>query len=386
MELNLGWILLGLPIAFVLGWLASRFDLRQLRLEDRSHPRAYFRGLTYLLNQQQDEAIDAFVEAVQQDPDTTELHFALGDLFRRRGETERAVRVHQHLLARADLGHADRIRAQYALGLDFLKAGLLDHAEEALRALENDPHASDAHLALLTLYERLRDWRQATRVAQTLQQGGQADFSARCMHYLCEQAADALRKGQDTAGARALLEQAITQTPNAARPRIELAQLLRATKLPDQALAQLREVAARCPQDLPLIAGDLVLLAPALGALEAVTALLEQAYAEAPSIDLMDALVAAHTAAGTPAGVARSGYARHMALEASPIAAAHWLTQETWSDPEFGAHLQRSLGRAVEPLARYRCAACGFESQSYFWQCPGCQAWESFPPRRLEEL
>ncbi|MEK9951278.1 MAG: lipopolysaccharide assembly protein LapB, partial [Curvibacter sp.] len=93
MNLDLSWILLGLPVAFVLGWVASRLDLRQLRIENRRNPKAYFRGLNFLLNEQQDQAIDAFIEAVQNDPDTSELHFALGNLFRRRGEYERAVRV-----------------------------------------------------------------------------------------------------------------------------------------------------------------------------------------------------------------------------------------------------------------------------------------------------
>ena len=100
MELDPSWLLVGLPVAFVLGWLASRLDVRQLRIENRTQPKAYFKGLNHLLNEQQDQAIDAFIEAVQQDPDTSELHFALGNLFRRRGEFERAVRVHEHLLDR----------------------------------------------------------------------------------------------------------------------------------------------------------------------------------------------------------------------------------------------------------------------------------------------
>ncbi len=136
MEFDLSWILLGLPIVFALGWIASRLDLRQLRIENRQAPKAYFKGLNYLLNEQQDQAIDAFIEAVQRDPDTSELHFALGNLFRRRGEYERAVRVHEHLLSRADLSQADRDRAQHALAQDFLKAGLLDRAEAALHKLD----------------------------------------------------------------------------------------------------------------------------------------------------------------------------------------------------------------------------------------------------------
>src|SRR6188508_3754965 len=154
MDFDLSWVLWGLPIAFVMGWLASRLDLRQLRIENRQAPKAYFRGLNFLLNEQQDQAIDAFIEAVQQDPDTSDLHFALGNLFRRRGEYERAVRVHQHLLGRADLPKDERVRAQHALAQDYMKAGLFDRAEDAYKALAGTAFEIDARIALLGLYER----------------------------------------------------------------------------------------------------------------------------------------------------------------------------------------------------------------------------------------
>ena len=185
MEFDLSWILLGLPLAFILGWLASRLDLRQIRAENRQAPKAYFKGLNFLLNEQQDKAIDAFIEAVQNDPDTTELHFALGNLFRRRGEYNRAVRVHEHLLSRADLSTSDRERAQHGLAQDFLKAGLLDRAEEALRRLEGTPYETESRLALLAIYERSRDWPLAADIARRMQTAIQGDFSARLAHYLC---------------------------------------------------------------------------------------------------------------------------------------------------------------------------------------------------------
>eukprot|EP01035_Chromulina_nebulosa_P036525 gene36525-49207_t len=147
MDFDPSWLLIGLPIAFVLGWLASRFDIRQLKLENRQAPKAYFRGLNFLLNEQQDQAIDAFIEAVQNDPDTQELHFALGNLFRRRGEYQRAVRVHEHLLGRGDLSRTDRERAQHALAQDFLRAGLLDRAEAALQKLEGTRYENEARLS-----------------------------------------------------------------------------------------------------------------------------------------------------------------------------------------------------------------------------------------------
>ena len=117
------------------------------------------------------------------------MHFALGNLFRRRGEYERAVRVHEHLLARGDLSQDDRHRAQHALALDFLKAGILDHAEDALRKLDGTRFEAEAKLALLANYERSRDWALAAQVAEDLDRVNPGSFSQRLAHYLCEQAA-----------------------------------------------------------------------------------------------------------------------------------------------------------------------------------------------------
>jgi lipopolysaccharide biosynthesis regulator YciM len=203
-EFDLQWLLIGLPVAFALGWLASRFDLKQTQRDSREAPKAYFEGLNLLLNEQTDKAIDAFIEAVQSDPDTTELHFALGSLFRRRGEFERAVRVHEHLLSRADLKGGERARAQHELAQDFMKAGLFDRAEQAYRALDGTSFAAEARLALLSLYERSRDWRQATAVAERLEATGAGSFAARIAHHACELAAEADAAGRaDDAAASA---------------------------------------------------------------------------------------------------------------------------------------------------------------------------------------
>ena len=217
MEFDLQWLLIALPLAFALGWMASRFDLKQLKRERSDAPRAYFKGLNLLLNEQQDKAIDAFIEAVQNDPDTTELHFALGSLFRRRGEFERAVRVHQHLLGRSDLPGGDHDRAQRALAQDYMKAGIFDRAEEAWQALEGTPYDTDARLALLSLYERSRDWVRAAAVAQQLERAGSGSFAARIAHYECEIAEEADARG-DAKLAEAALQRALAAAPHAPRP------------------------------------------------------------------------------------------------------------------------------------------------------------------------
>src|SRR2546427_7787598 len=133
------WWLFGFALFFGLGWLAARIDIKQLLWESRQLPRSYFKGLSFLLNEQPDKAIEAFIEVVKVDPETVELHFALGSLFRRRGETERAIRMHRNLLERPDLGGEQRLHAMVELGQDYLKAGLLDRAEEMFLKLNSSP-------------------------------------------------------------------------------------------------------------------------------------------------------------------------------------------------------------------------------------------------------
>ena len=379
MDLDINLIFFGLPLAFVLGWLASRFDLRQLRMENRSNPKAYFKGLNHLLNEQQDQAIDAFIEAVQRDPDTSELHFALGNLFRRRGEFERAVRVHQHLLDRADISQSDRERAQYDLAMDFVKAGILDRAEDALKPLMGTPLAPQALLALLSIYERSRDWQQAADIAVQLDQSGQGQFAVRRSHYLCELAATQTNSDQ----ASALLLQAIETAPLSARPRIALASLLEQEQRHAKACDQLQELAQLVPATMPLIAASLARLAPLVQRQIGVLTLLQDCYHQSQSLDVLNAIVSLQSDMGQAHG--RELYASHLQKHPSLIAATSLLADASL-DPAQQPQVQRALEHAAKPLRRYRCAACGFEALQHFWHCPGCQAWDSYPPRRIEEL
>ena len=385
MEFDLSLILLALPIVFVLGWVASRFDMRQLRIENRQAPKAYFKGLNFLLNEQQDQAIDAFIEAVQSDPDTSELHFALGNLFRRRGEYERAVRVHQHLLSRGDLSQDDRHRAQHALALDYLKAGLLDRAEEALLKLDGTRFEAQAHLALLANYERSRDWEHAAQIADKLEATGQGSFKGRLSHYLCERAAASMAEN-DLTQAMEHLTQAMHIAPDAPRARMDLARLQNLQGKPALACETLTQTLSTAPSAIGLVAPLLAQYAIASGQGVRTLARLKTLYAHAPSLDVLDAIVALEAASGAPTATAREWYAHHLENEPSLVAAAKWIAGEKLEHEQFHPQVQRALDHAVKPLTRYRCAACGFEAKQHFWQCPGCQTWDSYPARRVEEL
>src|SRR5471032_1797140 len=207
MEYELWW-LLGIPVFFALVWIAARVDIHQLVSESRSLPRNYFNGLSFLLNEQHDKAIDAFIEVVKLDPESVDMHFALGNLFRRRGETERAIRVNQNLLARPDLPVEQQGHAAYELGMDYLKAGLLDRAEETFNGLVETQYAVQARRALLEIYQREKEWRRAIDAAAGLQESGAGARQKEIAQFYCELAQDALVHLQ-TAEAQALLEKAL---------------------------------------------------------------------------------------------------------------------------------------------------------------------------------
>ncbi len=374
-------LLVALPAAFLLGWAASRFDLRQWRRSDRQAPKAYFKGLNLLLNEQTDKAIDAFIEAVQHDPDTSELHFALGSLFRRRGEFERAVRVHEHLLQRADLAPADRERAQHALAQDFMKAGLFDRAEAAFRALAGTPFETEARLALLSLAERSRDWHSAAEVASQLEKSGTGSFSNRLAHYQCELALEADARG-DATTASSLLDKAQALAPQAARPAVQRAQRLAKAGQHDQALVVWDGLRQRNPEAFARLAGDYVACAQAAGQADAAHQALAAMFRQAPGIDLLRALA---TLEGTRPGT--SPWLMDLLRDQPSLSAALELLDTPRADwPDSARQSVRdAVARAARAGQRYRCAACGFEAQRHFWQCPGCLGWDSFPPRHIEE-
>jgi lipopolysaccharide biosynthesis regulator YciM len=382
MDFDLQWLLLALPIAFALGWIGSRIDLRQWKREQKSSPKAYYKGLNLLLNEQQDKAIDAFIEAVQGDPDTTELHFALGNLFRRRGEFERAVRVHQHLMQRADISATERERAQNALAQDYLKAGLFDRAEEAYQGLQGTPFDTEARLALLQLHERARDWRAATDDATRLEASGAGSFAARISHFWCELALEAEAQG-DPAATEAAIQHAREASGGSARPWVQSGQHLARVGKHAEALAMWDELRLRHPGAFTLVAAEYAASAKAASAsasARALAALVAQ-YASQPSSDLLHAIIAIE---GNEQG-ASTRHVEHLKRQPTLSAAAAVLRDRMGGD-ETGLTLATVIEHAAAPMARFRCAACGFEAQRHFWQCPGCLGWDTFPPQRIEEL
>lgn len=398
------WWLIIVPVLFGLGWVAARFDFRQMLSESRNLPDSYFKGLNFLLNEEPDRAIDAFIEVAKLDPETTELHFALGSLFRRRGEIERAIRVHQSLLQREDLPLADRENAQLELAQDFFRAGLLDRAEHGFQAVLHTRHALDALRALIRIYESEHDWPRAIDAVQQLR--GRIDEPVpQLAHYHCERALVYLAaEPADLDGAAQALEaaeNAIRQ--NGGSPASETrVRMLRAQwcglrgDLEGQC-AHLRDVLASAPEYAGLVADALLQCHQALGRGEEGLSLLRAHYARTPTLDLFNAIFRALRAQGgsKPAwAFAREALRAHPSLlgldRLLEVELSHAGDGTPTSDalvPGTDLGLLRSMiHKHSQRLDRYACSQCGFEARRYYWQCPGCNAWETYRPRRLEEI
>src|SRR5919206_5307339 len=378
------WWLLGLPLFFGLGWMAARIDIRQIVTESRALPRSYFKGLNFLLNEQPDKAIEAFIEVVKVDPETIELHFALGSLFRRRGEYDRAIRMHQNLLERAGLPEDQKIIALTELGQDYLKAGILDRAEEVFKKLEASPQGSLARRHLLEIYEQEKDWKRAIDMTRQVE----ADPRELAQYY-CELAASEAAQSRPQE-ARKHLEAALDANRKCVRASLQLGDLEKSAGHLDKAIEHWKRIESQNPAYLALAAQRLFEAHKEAGRAEEGLRLLANYLERYPSLDLLDT-VFQHTleAKGHEEAyrLVRDELRRNPTLlgldrllEAQIIAAG---SPDRRRDLELVRNLVHGHTRR---LARYRCETCGFKARQFYWRCPACGGWGTYPPRPTQGI
>jgi len=387
MEFELWW-LLGIPAFFALGWIAARVDINQLVSESRSLPRGYFKGLNFLLNEQPDKAIDAFIEIVTLDPETADMHFALGNLFRRRGETERAIRIHQNLLARPDLPQEQQVHAEYELGMDYLKAGLLDRAEETFNRLIGTQYAVQARRALLEIFQREKEWPRAIEAALGLQESGAGARQKEIAQFYCELAQDALVHLQPD-DALTLLEKALQTDRKNVRATLLIGDALLSKHDVEGALLTWRRVEQQSVPHVALVAQRLMDGYRAVGRPQEGVNLLKSYLEEASSIDLIEVVFKAVIELD---GVEAAKQLVSVELRRTPtLLGLDKLLEARLMDAPAAVWPELSMVKNLvhgytQKLARYQCSHCGFKARQFYWQCPGCSRWETTPPRRTEEL
>jgi lipopolysaccharide assembly protein B len=372
------WILLGvLFLGGAIGFYASRKPRPSAIGAERLRGN-YLAGLNFLVNEQPDRALEAFLRAAELDGDTVETHFALGSLYRRRGEVDRAIKIHQNIATRESLEPTQREQAGFALAQDYLKAGMLDRAERILEPLaESGTHRMAAMRKLIRIYEQEQEWTRAIEVFRELEKSGRAPQESAIAHYYCELA--------EAARGRGALEEARghLRAARAERRRFPRGALVRADIAIEQrdfALAE-RLLAAVLAQDASL-------------AIEVVPRLVRLARADGNGGEE----AVGRVVAGRADAANEIGFAAIMAdaLDFPPLEER---VRACLAQDEAISGLVRAIGRdpasldarAVQDIAavlrrlaattpRYRCATCGFSSIDHFWQCPACKSWDSQRP------
>ena len=389
------WWLFALPIVFALGWVGARWDMRlekrENEIERLAQQKSTFKGLNLLLNEEPDKAIDALVQIAQLDPETTELHFALGSLFRRRGETERAIRVHQHLANREDLPSRHRDHAAYELGRDFLRAGLLDRAETSLNRVSGDSkYGIPAKESLLEMYQVEKDWAKAIISSNELEVLQGKSRQKEIAHFNCELAEEALRR-KDIATAERHIDLAMQSVLNHPRATILRGDCFVAQNQLEKAIATWSLIAQNHPAYLALVADRWIDVHKALSKADEGLQVLVEALKTQAGGELLD-ITFKHVMAlrGVPQAEAlMNEVMRHtpslsaMALRVQARLTLAEVAQNDKAAQEFKASYGL-LKQRTNTLARYTCGNCGFRARRFYWQCPGCNHWESYSPRRGE--
>lgn len=373
------WWLLVLPIFFGLGWVAARIDISQLLIETRKLPASYFRGLNFLISEQPDKAIEAFMEALKADGETLELHFALGSLFRRTGEMDRAIRLHQGLLDRSDLPEIQRLMALAELGQDYVKAGLFDRAEEIFSKLVDTRYAQSALRALLEIYEREKEWKQAIAVAQKLETLRGRPLSKEIAEFYCELALQQQLMNQNTA-AKQNLEQAMSANRLCIRANIMLGDIEATEGNHEKALELWRSIELQSAQGLELVCERMMQSWTALNRANEGLAWLTGVVAKYHLEKSAQTLFLATLNIKGPEAAYR--IAHDEAAQSPSLASLDRLLQAKVSGmPDGDLRLvMDALKSYIDKTAVYRCNTCGYSARQFHWHCPGCGEWESFPP------
>lgn len=386
MEFEL-WMLLVFPLFFALGWLTARMDIKELLSESSLLPRSYFQGLNFLLNEQQDKAIEAFIEVVKVDPQTIELHFALGSLFRRRGEVDRALRMHLNLVERADLDEEKKQHALFELAQDYLKAGILDRAEQAFQQLLTSPYAKDSMDFLLEIFQKEKDWLKAIDICRRLTDLTGQPHGKEAAAFYCELATQELARKQ-TDAATVHLEQALEVYPHAVRATIMLGDIESAAGNQNNAIEIWKRIEVQDPQYLPLAAERMLQAHRLIDHEDAGISLLQEYQMKYPSHDLVNVLFqAVLQRSGTEAAykLVRNELQRNptlLGLDKFLEASLLEVTEKNRADVELVKNLVHQRTRS---LSMYCCSSCGFKARQFYWHCPACHGWETYSPRRSEE-
>ncbi|WP_372871800.1 lipopolysaccharide assembly protein LapB [Shewanella sp.] len=368
-----------LPIAAGYGWYMGRRSLRQNQHHQRKKlSRDYFTGLNYLLSNESDKAVDLFISMLDVDDETIDTHMSLGALFRKRGEVDRSIRIHQNLIARPSLTTEQRDNAMMELGKDYMAAGFYDRAEEIFLALiKEEDHSEEAENQLISIYQIIKEWQKAIDITKRLDKKRQQQLKPTIAHFYCQLADET----NDPEQRQKLLTQALKQDPNCGRALLTLAKLfLDANHLHDAADA----IARLAKADVLLFADGIKLareLYARLDNSEGYRELLAQALADGGGASVVVALAEEMVSRG------QIKMAEKMLLDTlyrqptmkgfSELMKLHLRQAEEGQAKESLSLLEQLVEQQIKFRPAYRCKSCGFPSHALYWHCPSCKSWGS---------
>lgn len=368
--------------AVAVGWILGRRSLRSATTLTQL-PRDYFVGLNYLINEQPDHATDVFVKMLEVNSDSVEAHLALGNLFRRKGEVERAIRLHQNLIARPNLLHSQRNEALLALAQDYMSAGLLDRAEGLFLDLaESSDKKLDSLRALVDIYEQEKDWQKAIEVSSQLSKILRVSYSKNIAHYYCELATLAL-SAQDESLSRDYCKKAESYDAASVRASIFLGRLAFRQGLYHEAILAYRRVKNQNHAFLPEILEDMRICYEKLGNSDEFSKFLKECLSEFPSMSLIWAFAKLMRKIEGPKE-AQKFILSQLKQRLSLKGISHYLELQSDGLEQNNPEEMIMLRNFIKTLSRekpvYQCKDCGFSGKKLYWQCPGCKRWERVEP------
>ncbi|AST68612.1 MULTISPECIES: lipopolysaccharide assembly protein LapB [Kosakonia] len=376
-----------LPVAAAYGWYMGRRNAQQTKQDEANRlSREYVAGVNLLLSNQQDKAVDLFLDMLKEDTGTVEAHLTLGNLFRSRGEVDRAIRIHQTLMESASLSYDQRLLAVQQLGRDYMAAGMYDRAEDMFNQLvdETDFRVS-ALQQLLQIYQATSEWQKAIDVAERLVKLGKDKQRGEIAHFYCELALQQMGN-EDMDRAMALLKKGAAADRDSARVSIMMGRVFMASGDYAKAVDSLLKV---IDQDKDLVSETLEMLQTCylqLGKTDEWAAFLQRCVEE--NTGAAAELMLAEIVERREGADAAQGYVTRQLQRHPTMRVFHKLMDYHLNEAEEGRAkeslmvLREMVGEQVRSKPRYRCHKCGFTAYTMYWHCPSCRAWSTVKPIR----
>lgn len=382
LEVSLFWLLL--PVAALSGWWFGRRTLSGVGNSrvGNIHPE-YFKGLNFVLNEQPDKAIEVFIRMLEVDSETVETHLALGNLFRRRGEVDRAIRIHQNLIARPTLNKEQRSQALLELGLDYMRLGLLDRAEGLfLELVDSELYLSQAYQQLLEIYQQEKDWENAINMARKLELVSGKPLDPIIAQFYCERAEQALNEG-NMRNVKDHIRRAFSFDTNCVRASLLEARMFQELGKEKLAIRSYKKIES---QDCDYLTEILDPLFECYRKLDRVDEFIDylrmlvNIYEGISILLLLTELIAEREGENAAIRYISEELKNRPTVKGVDRLIEYTLAKSVGETHEHLSTIKDLTGQLIEDRAKYKCNSCGFDAKLLHWQCPGCKHWGTVKP------